>query len=469
MRLKRAIAALLVVCFYLCVFSTRARASSQYTEDDLKYIHSTLISNPHRAEYVDRVMAWHILSETNSYRVGRNLNDGKSVVFLFDGCSDKVDDPVYGDFNSYHISAYCAVVKKVDGVLRIVYESENCATIPDSPRNPELNDGNDVPTLIDGVFSIYSTNHKGRYSALRVQNYNGTAAVIRCNATSSYLSTAVGINIHARSIFPDVPLNSITEDTYSSTGCLVIGLTDNGWTDYDEFIYQVMGVRDAVTTSTFDIGTQCQEWMDMGVVIVDRSQYKEQLMTIYGDDSVQTAEKLVNTITKHSDDLGFSISDCVYTTSVTAPTCTEPGFSAHSCTICGDVYVDGETEPVGHIYCAPVVKEPTCTESGYETIICIACGYQTVITETAPLGHEYADGQCVCCGDFQGLQRGDINGDGAVSFNDAIRLLFHVLFGREQLQVTQEADFNADGSINMSDAVHLMFHVIFSLESDSVY
>ena len=114
---------------------------------------------------------------------------------------------------------------------------------------------------------------------------------------------------------------------------------------------------------------------------------------------------------------------------VTAPTCTEKGYTTHTCA-CGDSYVDaldhawdegkvtkeptetetgvkaftctrcGETRtetipvlPHAHSYKA-VVTAPTCTEKGYTTHTC-ACGDSYVDTYTDPLGHDLKDDAAV--------------------------------------------------------------------------
>ena len=118
---------------------------------------------------------------------------------------------------------------------------------------------------------------------------------------------------------------------------------------------------------------------------------------------------------------------------VTKPTCTEKGYTTHTCTACGDSYVDGETAALGHIevidkaveatctetgltegkHCSvcntvlvkqnvvpakghsyeSVVTKPTCTEKGYTTHTCTACGDSYVDSETAALGHKWDDGK----------------------------------------------------------------------------
>ena len=77
-----------------------------------------------------------------------------------------------------------------------------------------------------------------------------------------------------------------------------------------------------------------------------------------------------------------------YETVVTAPTCTEAGYTTYTCSVCGDSYVADETEALGHSY-ETVVTAPTCTEAGYTTYTCSVCGDSYVADETAALGHSY--------------------------------------------------------------------------------
>ena len=86
-----------------------------------------------------------------------------------------------------------------------------------------------------------------------------------------------------------------------------------------------------------------------------------------------------------------------YSTAVTAPTCTEPGYTTYSCA-CGDSYVDDYVDPTGHSYEA-TVTEPTCTEQGYTTYTCTVCGDSYTDDETDALGHDFEKGVCVRCGE----------------------------------------------------------------------
>ena len=102
----------------------------------------------------------------------------------------------------------------------------------------------------------------------------------------------------------------------------------------------------------------------------------------------------------------------VFTDEVTQPTCTDGGYTTHTCE-CGYSTRDGETAPLGHDYqpkkddknhwleCSVCndkkdvaehtytseVTPPTCTDGGYTTYTC-ECGYSYRDGETAPLGHK---------------------------------------------------------------------------------
>ncbi len=73
-----------------------------------------------------------------------------------------------------------------------------------------------------------------------------------------------------------------------------------------------------------------------------------------------------------------------YTAVVTAPTCTEKGYTTHTCS-CGDSYVDTYTDALGHAWDGgTVTKQPTATEAGIKTFTCTRCS--ATKTETIPAG-----------------------------------------------------------------------------------
>ena len=63
------------------------------------------------------------------------------------------------------------------------------------------------------------------------------------------------------------------------------------------------------------------------------------------------------------------------------------------------------------------------------------------------------------------ITAGDINDDDTVDKNDAIYLLYSVLFGDSQYPLNQTCDFNADGTTDKNDAIYLLYHALFGAAS----
>ena len=73
-----------------------------------------------------------------------------------------------------------------------------------------------------------------------------------------------------------------------------------------------------------------------------------------------------------------------YEDSVTPPTCTEDGYTLHTCRVCGYSSTDNYVEATGHSWVAA-----TCTVPD----TCSVCG----ATQGEPLGHDYQNGECTRC------------------------------------------------------------------------
>lgn len=65
-----------------------------------------------------------------------------------------------------------------------------------------------------------------------------------------------------------------------------------------------------------------------------------------------------------------------YTDVVTPPNCTAEGYTTHTCSVCGDSYVDTKVAALGHDFSVTVpAKSATCKEEGYtEYKVCSRCG-----------------------------------------------------------------------------------------------
>lgn len=80
----------------------------------------------------------------------------------------------------------------------------------------------------------------------------------------------------------------------------------------------------------------------------------------------------------------------VYSDSVVDPTCTDRGYTQHTCA-CGDSYRDAETAALGHSF--GVYKsngDATCTSDGTKTAVCDRCASGSTIKDTgSALGHQW--------------------------------------------------------------------------------
>ena len=80
-----------------------------------------------------------------------------------------------------------------------------------------------------------------------------------------------------------------------------------------------------------------------------------------------------------------------YTTSVTAPTCEDKGYTTYTCA-CGDSYVDDYVDALGHDYDEGVITTPaTCTEKGVKTYTCQNDKAHTYTEDVDALGHTDGD------------------------------------------------------------------------------
>lgn len=79
-----------------------------------------------------------------------------------------------------------------------------------------------------------------------------------------------------------------------------------------------------------------------------------------------------------------------YKSEIVPSSCTERGYTLHTCIHCGESYKDNYTELTDHTY-ENVVVPPTCTERGYTAQKCTVCGHEQIDENSYvdALGHEY--------------------------------------------------------------------------------
>ena len=131
-----------------------------------------------------------------------------------------------------------------------------------------------------------------------------------------------------------------------------------------------------------------------------------------------------------------------YTEKVTAPTCTEQGYTTHTCSNCGDAYVDSYLPANSHTEGEwEIVIEATADKDGLMEKHCEACG--TVLdSEVIPALNDGGESYTL----------GDVNADGIVDSVDYL-LVKRACFNTYALSDDEKvrADINADKIIDSTD------------------
>ena len=231
---------------------------------------SDLIRSSDYKRYVQMMLDYYL---RNDETVRDTLQKGYSAVFLFEGCSDNMDDAELSDLSYYRVSAVCAALRLDEtGEPYICYYNENCSTLPDRPLDygswyfPDV--GSVGPaTVCDGTYELYSVYHGGAYEALHIRtSYEDTTIPAVYMTPEGYtVQRATEINIHTRT-----GNHILTRDMWSA-GCILIGSGSFGefteliestyYRDYDYFVVD----------------------RKVGCVTINRQCLKQQLYELYGD------------------------------------------------------------------------------------------------------------------------------------------------------------------------------------------
>ena len=253
-------------------------AASAYTPGDpwrvdLKpFIHD----RAHR-EYVE-MMVDHYLRTDEDIR--NALEGGFAAVFLFDGCSDNMNDPELSDLSYFRVSGVCLAIKlDAAGEPRLVYFNEDASTIPDQPLKygaweiPEIGEVGPA-TVFDGTYQIYSVLHRGEYEALHVRSdfRDGTLDAVYMTPDGNFTTyRASEINVHTRTS------NHIASYGMWSAGCHLVG-DGTSW-DFKRLIYSTY----YTTYDTFEVLNF------MGTLTIDRQYLRTEMYTLYKNpDAVDT-------------------------------------------------------------------------------------------------------------------------------------------------------------------------------------
>ena len=229
---------------------------------------SELIRDADHRIYVETLTDYYMRTNTSVWKA---LRKGQCAMFLFEGCSDNLNDRRLADLSFYRVSAVCLVVRlDKSGEPYIVYFNQNCSTIPDRPLEYgawELEDVGEVgpATVRDGTYELYSVKHMGAYEALHVRDSEGDEKISAVYMTpDGFVATEADcINIHTRTG------NHVAGKGMWSAGCMLVG--DGDFSQFSE----LMDSTYYTLYDEFDVGQK------VGVVVINRQRMKNKLFALY--------------------------------------------------------------------------------------------------------------------------------------------------------------------------------------------
>lgn len=231
---------------------------------------STFITDPDRCRYVQMMLDYYL---RNDNKIQSALQRGHSAVFLFEGCSDNMDDPELADLSYYRVGAVCVVVKlDQDGKPQIRYFNDNCSTLPDRPLQygawsfPDF--GYVGPaTVCDGTYELYSVLHGGSYEALHLRDsvLDGEISAVYMFQEGSITADASQINIHTRTS------NHTASIGMWSAGCMLVG--DGEWRQFEELMQ----------SAYYSIYPRFSVGNPVGTVTINRMKMRDQMYELYQD------------------------------------------------------------------------------------------------------------------------------------------------------------------------------------------
>lgn len=231
---------------------------------------SDFLDNEDSREYIQMMLDYYL---RNNNQIQDSLRRGYCAVFLFEGCSDNMDDPELADLSYYRVGAVCIVVKLDDeGEPNIVYFNENCSTIPDRPLEYGAWSFEDFgyvgpATICDGTYELYSVKHGGAYEALHLRDsvQDGEISAVYMFEEGSITAEASQINIHTRTS------NHTASRGMWSAGCILVG--DGEYRQFEELMQ----------CTYYSIYRQFAVGNFVGTVTINRLRMKEQMYEIYED------------------------------------------------------------------------------------------------------------------------------------------------------------------------------------------
>ena len=235
-------------------------------------------------------------------------------------------------------------------------------------------------TIPDGVTSIgeFAFDHCTSLTSVAIPNSVtsiGRGAFSNCAALTGIWVTEG--NSHYSSDASGVLFSKDKTTLVQCPGAFAAYTIPNSVTSIGEYAFShctsltSVTIPNSVTSIGYDAFSYCKSLTDV-YYAGSEAQWKAISITSNGNDDLLNANIHYNYVSHtHS-----------YKDVVTAPTCTEKGYTTHTCS-CGDSYVDTYTDALGHAWDGgTVTKQPTATETGVRTYTCTRCN--ATKTETIP-------------------------------------------------------------------------------------
>ena len=268
----------LLLLFWMVLLLAGTLAVSAYAEvDPWRPDLRAFLHDPVKRDYVETMVDYHLRTDKD---IQNALEGGFAAVFLFDGCSDNMNDPELSDLSYYRVSGVCLVIKlDQNGKPKLMYFNEDASTIPDQPLKygaweiPEIGEVGPA-TVFDGTYQIYSVQHRGEYEALHVRTdfRDGTVDAVYLTPEGGFTTyRASEINVHTRTS------NHIASYGMWSAGCPLVG-DGNTW-DFHRLFYSAY----YTTYDTYELFNY------MGTMTIDRQKLRTEMYTLYKNpDAVDT-------------------------------------------------------------------------------------------------------------------------------------------------------------------------------------
>ena len=273
-----------------------------------------------------------------------------------------------GDFAFSYCESLTSVtipdsVTLIDNYAFYYCTSLTSVTIPDSVTS--IGDGAFAScTSLTGIWVAEGSSHYAS-DAFGVLFNKDKTTLVQCPGafSGSYAIPDSVTSIGKRAFSECTSLTSVTiPDSVTSIGKQAF--------DYCTSLTSVT-IPDSVTSIDWDAFYYCTSLTDV-YYAGSEAQWKAISISSNGNDDLLTANIHYNYVSHtHS-----------YKDVVTAPTCTEKGYTTHTCS-CGDSYVDTYVDALGHAWDEGKVTKPaTEAETGVKTFTCTRCGETR--TETIP-------------------------------------------------------------------------------------